>query len=80
MAVINREREVVNMVVLINGEAIEINTEGELYLEELLKKLYILKDRIAIALNGHIIPKTKFNEIIVKQGDRIEIVQLMAGG
>ena len=36
--------------------------------------------KIAIAVNGSIIPKKEYQKIILKEGDKIEIVQAVGGG
>ncbi|QQS02175.1 MAG: sulfur carrier protein ThiS [Austwickia sp.] len=40
---------------------------------------YVL-DRIAIELNGDIVPKAAYSERLLRAGDRLEIVQFMGGG
>lgn len=37
-------------------------------------------DRIAIELNGAIVPKSAYADRLLSDGDRLEIVQFMGGG
>lgn len=38
------------------------------------------KERIAIEINGAIIPKSKFDSVVLKKDDCIEIVSFVGGG
>jgi sulfur carrier protein len=49
-------------------------------LAELLAKLELKADRIAVELNGDIAPRTQWPELIVAEGDRIEVVHFVGGG
>ena len=63
--------------VKINGE--EIRADGkqlQTYLEE---SGYSLK-RIAVERNGEIVPRAKYGETVLCDGDRIEIVSFVGGG
>ncbi len=66
--------------VTINGE--ERVFERELSLRELLKELDIefREVGLAISVNGEIIPKSAYDVTCIKEGDSIEIVQLVGGG
>jgi thiamine biosynthesis protein ThiS len=64
----------------INGEKLSLALDEEIRVDELLTKLSIQKDRIAFALNGSILQHDKYDKTIIKSGDKVEVVQLMAGG
>ena len=66
------------MKVVVNGEEKDIS-EG-LTVEGLLNKLGIGKERVAVELNLDIVPKGRFDDTILKDGDRIEIVSFVGGG
>ncbi|MBI4746384.1 MAG: sulfur carrier protein ThiS [Deltaproteobacteria bacterium] len=66
------------MKVVVNGEEKEI-PDG-LTVEELLSQLNICKERVAVELNLDIAPKGRFDDTILKDGDRIEIVSFVGGG
>ncbi|ASM34675.1 Sulfur carrier protein ThiS [Campylobacter sputorum subsp. bubulus] len=49
-------------------------------IEKMLKqKNYDIK-HIAVELNGEILPKSKFQTTILKDGDKVEIVSFVRGG
>ena len=62
----------------LNGSPYEINTDSNL--SELLNKLKIQKNKIAIELNGTIIEKKKYQKVILNKGDKVEIVHFIGGG
>jgi thiamine biosynthesis protein ThiS len=49
-------------------------------LKDLLKLLKKNNNKVAIELNGVIVDKKKYNKIILKKNDKIEIVQFIGGG
>jgi sulfur carrier protein len=66
------------MQVFINGET--RNIESELNLLELLKKLELPTERIAIELNKDVIRKKDWETINVSDADKIEIIHFVGGG
>lgn len=66
------------MKVVVNGEEKDIS-EG-LTVEGLLNKLVIGKERVAVELNLDIVPKSRFAETVLNDGDRVEIVSFVGGG
>ena len=72
----NIEEREENMI-KVNGKEIEIN---EISLEEYLTdSKYDLK-RVAVELNGEIVPKSRYNQVILHDGDHIEVVSFVGGG
>lgn len=63
--------------VKINGESLD--TGGKLVSEYLLEHGYDLK-RVAVEINGEIVPKAKYSEATLKDGDTVEIVSFVGGG
>ena len=61
----------------INGKEI---AEDKIFLIEYLKSNNYNTDHIAIELNGSIIPKNKYSEAVLKNGDKAEIVNFVGGG
>ena len=47
---------------------------------DLLKKYKINRTKVAIELNGKILPKNKYNVTKLKDQDVIEMVQFIGGG
>lgn len=66
------------MQVFINGET--RNIESELNLLELLKKLELPTERIAIELNKSVVRKKDWETIKVGDADTIEIIHFVGGG
>ena len=62
----------------LNGNSYEINNGTNL--NELLNKLKIQKNKIAIEVNGEIVEKTKYPNLILNKGDKVEIVKFIGGG
>ena len=62
----------------LNGESHEIKDGTNL--NELLNKLKIQKNKVAIEVNGEIVEKNKYQNLILNKGDKVEIVQFIGGG
>ena len=62
----------------LNGDSYEINTGTNL--NELLNKLKIQKNKVAIEVNGEIIEKNKYTDLILNKDDKVEIVHFIGGG
>ena len=63
--------------VKINGE--ELNMAGKTIAEYLATTNFDPK-RIAVERNGDIVPKAKYGETILKDGDNVEVVSFVGGG
>ena len=63
--------------IVINGQ--EIEADGKTIAEYLDNSSYDMK-RIAVEMNGEILPKSQYNWVIMKSGDKIEIVSFVGGG
>ena len=62
----------------LNGDTYEINNGTNL--NELLNKLKIQKNKVAIEVNGQIVEKNKYPNLILNKGDKVEIVHFIGGG
>ena len=62
----------------LNGNSYEINNGTNL--NELLNKLKIQKNKVAIEVNGEIIEKNKYMHLILNKNDKVEIVHFIGGG
>jgi len=62
----------------LNGSSYEINNETNL--NQLLNKLKIQKNKVAIEVNGVIVEKNKYPKIILNKDDEVEIVHFIGGG
>ena len=66
------------MNLFINGEPKEVEQATSLLL--LLEILKMGKGRIAIELNGEIVPRSLFQQTVLQNDDALEIVQAIGGG
>ena len=62
----------------LNGKKISINSNFSV--RDLVKKYKLKEKKIAIELNGVILPKQKYIKKKLKNNDKIEIVQFIGGG
>ena len=63
--------------VKVNGE--ELAAVGMTVAEYLASTQYDAK-RIVVEVNGDIVPKAKYSETVLQDGDRVEIVSFVGGG
>lgn len=66
------------MDITINGE--KKSLDGPLTVAGLLGVLALETRKIAVERNLEIVPKSKYNETALSDGDKIEIVQFVGGG
>jgi sulfur carrier protein len=64
--------------ITINGEPREF--EADVSITQLLEQLGLAGRKIALERNGEIVPRSRFKEQTVVDGDRIEIVVAVGGG
>ena len=62
----------------LNGDSYEVINGTNL--NELLNKLKLQKNKIAIEVNGEIIEKSKYPNLILRRDDKVEIVHFIGGG
>ncbi len=62
----------------LNGKKVKI--QRNLSIKDLIKKYRLKENKIAIELNGTILPKNHYKNKKVKNNDKIEIVQFIGGG
>jgi thiamine biosynthesis protein ThiS len=67
----------------INGEETCFETAAgrdPLTLAALVESLDMKPDRVAVELNRDIVPRDRWSETLLKDGDRLEIVHFVGGG
>jgi len=62
----------------LNGDSYEINSGTNL--NQLLNKLKIQKNKVAVEVNGIIVEKNKYPNLILSKDDKVEIVHFIGGG
>lgn len=63
--------------ITINGKSID---KDKLLLNEYLEASKINPKRIAVELNGEILPKAEYDSTVLSDGDKVEIVNFVGGG
>ena len=62
----------------INGRKIALKQNFSI--KDVLKKYKLNQKKVAIELNGKILPQNEYNKKKLKNNDKIEIVQFIGGG
>ncbi|MCR5601106.1 MAG: sulfur carrier protein ThiS [Ruminococcus sp.] len=63
--------------VKINGELLD--KDGKT-VTEILSDMNISSQQVAVELNEEIVPKAKYAETVLKDGDHVEVVRFVGGG
>lgn len=66
------------MNIVVNGSQHELAGSGTL--DQLLKELDIVPERVAIMVNDKVIPKAGRAGVVLNEGDRVEILTFIGGG
>ena len=66
------------MKIIVNGE--EREYQDNISLQELIAELNIEEKVMASAVNMEIVKKDKWNNHILKEGDRVELLHFVGGG
>ena len=66
------------MEITLNGEKFTLETGSNIV--NLIDKLDLNTDKLAIERNLEIVPKSKFAMTIIEDGDKLEIVHFIGGG
>jgi len=64
--------------ITVNGKQMTINLKFSI--KNLIEKLKIPNSKVAIELNREIVNKKNSNKILLKKGDKVEIVHFIGGG
>ncbi len=62
----------------VNGTAKQL--AGELTIAAFLEQEHYKTNRIAVELNGAIVPKATYAEVLLHQDDTLEVVSFVGGG
>jgi len=66
------------VLIRVNGETREV--PQQVSLPELLRRLAIPRDRVAIELNEKVLRRAEWPAAILHEGDKLEIVHFVGGG
>jgi len=67
------------MQISINGNPRHFQ-EKSMTIADLINTLNLAGKRIAIECNGEIVPRSQFEEVVLNEGDKLEIVGAVGGG
>jgi len=62
----------------LNGE--EYTIEGDTSLPALLERLKMRRGRVAVEINRAVIPHAQYDEVRLKAGDTVEVINFVGGG
>ena len=71
-------RKKIKIKITVNGKQMSVNINYSL--KNLIDKLKLPIKKVAIELNREIVDKKRISKIILKSGDKIEIVNFIGGG
>jgi sulfur carrier protein len=66
------------MKVELNGKSVEL--DGVRTVGDLIRSRDLKPQLVAVELNGEILPRDRFDEQQINEGDRLEIVHFVGGG
>jgi thiamine biosynthesis protein ThiS len=62
----------------VNGR--ERQLPAEITLPALLEELGVDRRMVAVAHNGDVIPRATYDDVTLRDGDRVEVVRMVGGG
>lgn len=65
---------------IVNGQAREFADLSAATLADLIARLGLKDDRVAVEHNGSIVPRTDWPQTALTSGDKLEIVHFVGGG
>jgi len=66
------------MQIIVNGKKYKIKENQNILM--LLKKLGFKMSKVAVEINQDLIPRETYKSVILKKGDKVEIVTFLGGG
>jgi len=66
------------MKLTVNGQAYELPDDSSI--ASMVGDLELAATRIAVELNGVVVPKTDWDKVLLSEGDRLEVVHFVGGG
>ena len=72
------QKGAVRMEITVNGE--KVSCERGVTLESLMEALGYEKKKIAVEVNGEIVPKADYERCILGEADKLEVVTFVGGG
>ncbi len=66
------------MTIVLNGQTYD--AAGAASIAALVERLQLAGKRLAVEVNGEIVPRSIHGDTVLHEGDRVEIVQAIGGG
>lgn len=66
------------MQIRLNGEVLE--AAAALSVQGLIELQQLSGQRVAVELNGEVVPRSRWSETALKDGDQVELVRAIGGG
>lgn len=66
------------MQIRLNGEVLE--AVASLTVQGLITQQQLAGQRVAVELNGDVLPRSRWGEVALKDGDQVELVRAIGGG
>ena len=66
------------MRIVVNGEGLPL--QGPTTIAGLCREIRAEPEQVAVMLNGEVVPRARFDEVPLGDGDEVEIVTYAAGG
>ena len=63
----------------VNDREYDFDTE-KINIDDLLKRLSVSHEGIAVCVNGDIVRKARYSEYYLKNGDKVDIITMVGGG
>ena len=67
-------------IMIVNGEKLDLQSLSEPSLQALLLHFELDRQGIAIEYNGQILPKSKWDDLVLHEDDRLELIRFVGGG
>lgn len=64
--------------ITVNGKPRQV--ERSISISDLLRVLDITHEHVAVARNGEVVPRDRWVEVTVQEGDQVEVVRMVGGG
>ena len=64
--------------IIVNGEELEIDSDSSV--AKLVEERGLDHSRVAVELNGEIVSRGTFDDTLLHDGDKVEIVHFVGGG
>jgi thiamine biosynthesis protein ThiS len=64
--------------IIVNGESQDV--PNQITIEELISRIGLRSDRLAVERNHEVVSRSQWPSVLLKEGDRLEIIHFVGGG